>query len=232
MAALAMRCDPRSRELQVIPTTQQVSVILEKPVRLPTSGGRRLRIDPPLCLLRAALLLALLPPHGRSLVEAQQPVLAGSGSRALDAEPFQLIGQVGSQVQLPCLVGKKANCGEPYFVAWYRLNATSRLWARIEHRSDDELAAPASEDQQHRFHLTWPAAEGAGSQSGACNQLAGERLAPSSAEQLELACAHLSIRSLEPADEGRYKCEITFSDSIDFDRCPANTLSQLSVIGK
>lgn len=45
-------------------------------------------------------------------------------------------------------------------------------------------------------------------------------------------CAHLAVDSLELADEGQYKCEITFSEALDFDKCPATTLSQLSVIGK
>lgn len=157
-----------------------------------------------------------------------------------EAEPYQLIGQVGNQAQLPCLVGKRANCGEPYFVAWYKFNGTSRLWTRIEHRSDDEQVAAAASSTstgQHRFHLTWPTLEESSSfKPTVCNQ-AGEQFnnlagSQSQATALNLACAHLTIRSLEPADEGQYKCEITFSDSIDFDRCPSSTLSQLNVIGK
>lgn len=223
-----MRCD-RSQKLQVI-AIKQATVIAHKPTQLQVSPTKLIDRHQPRQrraseggsgqfsfshLLVKLLLLSSTCSfiHGRLIAAVLgQSALSGPGNgatgRPLDAEPFQLIGQVGNQVRLPCLVGKKANCGEPYFVAWYRLNATSRSWTRIEYRSDedDELDA-SSQRPSRRFHFTWPgeAKSGGNSQSTVCNQ-AGERLTFAGANQNrpELNCAHLSVSSLEPADEGQY----------------------------
>lgn len=229
-----MHCDSKPK-LQVTPTQQQATVIAQSraPIKLLCQDRLAVHRCHQLDLLRRLasllILVAVLVHGGRQ------------SAAALLGEPYQLSGQVGKEAQLPCLVGKKANCGEPYIVAWYKWNTISKLWARIEHRSDNEpapISSPLANNNQQikqRYHLTWPSSAAAGdelagsSQSALCNQ---DRLGDGRASRLDLTCAHLTIRSLEPADEGQYKCEITFSDSIDFDRCPANTMSQLNVIGK
>lgn len=189
---------------------------------------------------------------------------------------YQFTSAVGDQTHIPCLIGRQLYCGEPYFVAWYKLNTSSRSWARIEHKSEEELLAseqaslspsvssnvPATFNERVRF--TWWRAQQPSQQSAlpaslstnqqrlvasqakfACEQLSVSGVKSSQLASLQQThrfrsmkldssfdCATLTINSLELADEGQYKCEITFSDSVDFDKCPATTLSRLSLIGK
>lgn len=191
---------------------------------------------------------------------------------------YQLTGAVGEQSHLPCLVGRQLYCGEPYFIAWYKLNTSSRSWARIEHKSEEELLASEASSSSapslpssnvptnfnERVRFTWWRTQLLPQQSAITGQSNNnyhqQRLAASHArfacEQLSVSgvrsnpvsqqshrfrsmkldsnfdCATLTINSLELPDEGQYKCEITFSESLDFDKCPATTLSRLTVIGK
>lgn len=121
---------------------------------------------------------------------------------------FLQVGEVGGQVRLPCLIGRQSYCGDPYFTAWYKLNSSSKAsWTRMELESN-------------RF--SWAAEK----TRGQCEQV------KSQLDLTQLDCAQLTINRVEPADEGQYKCEITFSESLDVDKCPPSTLSQLNVIGK
>lgn len=144
---------------------------------------------------------------------------------------FQLVGQAGAETRLPCLIGKQLHCGEPYFIAWYKFNATGRSWTRIEHLGRSEKAEPVGQRRHSagalssplndRVHFLWArSSRPANCPAGPSSQLS------------RFDCAQLSISSLEPLDEGQYKCEITFSESLDFDRCPASTLTELQVVGK
>lgn len=194
---------------------------------------------------------------------------------------YQLTSAVGDQTHIPCLIGRQLYCGEPYFIAWYKLNTSSRSWARIEHKSEEELLAGEQQTSlpslslsssasvptpfNERVRFTWwraqllsqqsatlPASSNSNQQRFAASQakFACEQLSANGIKSSTLAssqqthrfrfmkldsnfdCATLTINSLELADEGQYKCEITFSDSVDFDKCPATTLSRLNVIGK
>lgn len=189
---------------------------------------------------------------------------------------YHLTGAVGEQSHLPCLIGRQLYCGEPYFIAWYKLNTSSRSWTRVEHKSEEELLAseassspsPSSNVQttfNERVRFTWWRTQMLPQQSAitaslnnnnyqqqrlaatharfACEQLSvnGVRSSPVSQQSHRFRsmkldsnfdCATLTINSLELPDEGQYKCEITFSESLDFDKCPATTLSRLTVIGK
>lgn len=169
---------------------------------------------------------------------------------------FQLIGQSSGEVRLPCLIGKQLYCGEVYFIAWYKLNSTSgRQWTRIEHKTrnaieDEEdsskqqlqntyednnqqqqTSSSQSSSLNDRVQFVWT--PGKQNNRAACladtTQSSSQRLINQAAQ---FDCAQLVIKRLELADEGQYKCEITFSESIDFEKCPSNTMTQLNVIGK
>lgn len=223
-------------------------------------------------------------------------ILITSASQLSEAEPqhrppteYQLVGQVNQEAHLPCLIGRQLYCGEPYFIAWYKFNGSSKSWVRIEHsgssssssksaaNGDDELAndnngnddnlqlaptksaAEAEVTNQHqlsghrpineRVQFTWTRSQQQQQQQHqrgsswrpACDQplngrhgvsAAAAAAAASAKLEANFDCAQLTIGRLELMDEGQYKCEITFSESLDFDKCPATTLSQLSVIGK
>lgn len=245
-------------------------------------GEQAIDIRPqrPLCLvgilLSTAILLSLF------LIGHHQPVCAIHHQLPLDTGPsgngrpneYQLIGEAGHQIRVPCLIGKQLYCGEPYFIAWYKLNVSSKSWIRFEHKSiEDNEASDSMEASSippeassafvagkplaNRVRFDWsPRASQSGGQlrQQAANSLgvsksAGPRSSicsdpsifrPSTInnpQQLALDhanfdCAQLTISPLELSDEGQYKCEITFSESLDFDKCPATTLSQLTVIGK
>lgn len=157
----------------------------------------------------------------------------------LAAADFQLSGELGDSAQLPCLIGRQAYCGEPYFIAWYKHNATSKSWTRIEQKAEEEpdptAARPPGAESgplSDRVRFDWP--RGLSGRRASCPQLLVQAAGASKAAKLEASfdCGQLHIGSLQLADEGQYKCEITFSESLDFDKCPATTLSHLAVIGK
>lgn len=193
-------------------------------------------------------------------VVGQQQLTAGVASLLNE---YQLVGALGDQAHLPCLIGRQLYCGEPYFIAWYKLNSSSRSWTRIEHKSEDELTEAASSSLSNviapfneRVRFTWWRTQPSGSQQQratsqarfACEQVSGSgnnvnsqsplqqvhQSARSMKQQLDtnFDCATLTINSLELTDEGQYKCEITFSETLDFDKCPATTSSRLTVIGE
>lgn len=192
--------------------------------------------------LIASLLLLFIMKPGVSQAELGA-VVAPATASANQLSDFQLTGQVGDTVQLPCLIGRRTFCGDIYFIAWYKYNSSSKSWSRIEHKTEEELDVKRSEpalDQvqvssaSERIRSVWPRAL-AGSRRWACPQLLANGLGSGKlAANLEsnFDCGQLHISSLQLADEGQYKCEITFSDSLDFDKCPATTLSHLGVIGK
>lgn len=207
-----------------------------------------------------------------ALAALVQLALAGQPQPQQQQQPneYQLIGHSAERARLPCLIGKSGFCGEPYFIAWYKLNASSRLWARIEAKSreqeDDETAAPrpatvALADERRRpaassrplaerirFEgwsretrspsncLQTAAAPGEPDERSALllakHQALGQSAASLAAYGQLFDCAQLTISALELQDEGQYKCEITFSDSLDPERCPASTATQLTVIGE
>lgn len=205
------------------------------------------------------------------------PLGLDAGASGNRPNEYQLIGEAGHQIRLPCLIGEPLYCGEPYFIAWYKLNVSSKSWIRFEHRSmeDNELAADPIEISSSnrlaggqsladRVRFDWSASRSSSqSQSAATKQSATKsannfkssicsdpaaifQSSSSSAaainsgptrqrfllDQSNFDCAQLTISPLDLSDEGQYKCEITFSESLDFDKCPATTLSQLTVIGK
>lgn len=148
---------------------------------------------------------------------------------------YQVSGQPGDQVRLPCLIGRQLYCGQPYLIVWYKMNATTKgNWMGILRKSWDELAGDSGKQQQQqqqemdrvRFVWNW---QGVDQPTASVCQRA------SSSNRLDannLDCSELVIGRLEPEDEGQYKCEITFTESLDVDKCPPNTLSQLNVISK
>lgn len=152
---------------------------------------------------------------------------------------FQLVARAGAQARLPCLIGRQLYCGEPYFIAWYKFNASARSWTRIEHKSQqqDEWARPQDTPTLNsRVQFVWARGQPEAAQAAPTRgqPATGACLAepPGRALANQFDCAQLSISALELADEGQYKCEITFSEALDFDKCPASTLSQLNVIGE
>lgn len=220
-----------------------------------------------------ALFLLSIP--AQAFYHQLPPVISGlespgaGGQRPIE---YQLIGEAGQPIRLPCLIGKQLYCGEPYFIAWYKLNMSSKSWVRFEHKSmeDSDLIdsiessgsasvqlAPSSiammtgQPLANRVRFDWspprggdsrqPTAKSANFKSSICSDPAiyhstvavnnpARQLLSEQATNFD--CAQLTISSLELPDEGQYKCEITFSESLDFDKCPATTLSQLTVIGK
>lgn len=195
-------------------------------------------------LLLLLLLLLLAGGHRLAAAEPSNAAAPTTGS-ANQLSDFKLVGQVGESVQLPCLVGRQMFCGDIYFIAWYKLNSSSKSWSRIEHKTEEELdmsqpgtARPDSDNalQQaaERIRSVWPRGLAGGRRSSCpqllVNALDSTKLAANFESNFD--CGQLHISSLKLADEGQYKCEITFSDSLDFDKCPATTLSQLGVIGK
>lgn len=139
-------------------------------------------------------------------------------------DAFQLVGNVNDQAHLPCLIGKQIYCGEPYFIAWYKQSGSSKSWLRLELKSSDE-----SNEGDERF--TWSRrADSSLCQPNVAHRFKSSAAADSIASNYD--CGQLTISRLELADEGQYKCEITFSESLDFDKCPASTISKLSLIGK
>jgi len=266
------------------------------------------------------LMVAVLEMRGpASCSRLVEGAAAGRGT-----ELVQVSGQVGGQAELPCLIGRQSVCGEPYLIAWYRLNGSSRAWHRIEHHSEEEQWPPqwpgASLNERARFlwdrtqrsgaASQWaqvsPAAalhtplqlqfqspassssslassltlradpkvwqqqrtlsggtqsgSGGGNNSYANNnnnnnnngakaaphwplsssncppallqQLQQSQRSPNALQTGHFECAQLALRPLELLDEGQYKCEITFSESVDYEHCPVATVSQLNVIGK
>ena len=184
------------------------------------------------------LLLALAAPaSGQSARQLNSPPTSATN------QDFQVVGQANRTASLPCLIGKQVFCGEPYFIAWYKLNATSRLWTRLEHQTANSEEAPADGHLSpraplNRIRFVW-ARDGQTSCAPASQQVQPDG-SVASAPPLAVArlgnglfdCGQLRIGPLELADEGQYKCETTFSDSLDFDKCPASTSSKLSVTGK
>lgn len=171
---------------------------------------------------------------------ASQQTTRGSN---LNSE-HKLFNQVDEQAQLPCLIGKQEFCGDPYFIAWYKFNSTSRAWLRFDYKTLDSnnnndfqadliesSDSSVSRSFNERVKFVWSRSSAdqraklAPAKSAVCNQ-------QYSSASGDFDCAYLSINSLELADEGQYKCEITFSETLDFEKCPATTLSQLNVIGK
>lgn len=232
---------------------------------------------------------------------------------AAAAEMHQIIAEVGSQAHLPCLIGKALFCGEPYFIAWYKFNTSTRTWTRIEYGSADSSSSsqqpsqdnyesparansiklststsldngpltmgPSSAGERIRFRWKQRAAQSHsqqqkqvsrgnnnqfdssndydGDNSNECfasNSIATSAIAsnvslpvlghPSAAAsaafgsrgadeiRLLFDCATLGISSVDLADEGQYKCEITFSEVLDFEKCPTSTQTRLLVTGK
>lgn len=234
-------------------------------------------------MLKISLLAMVLSLGGK--VPSRWPVETIAGVAATPAtsttttpNEYQLVGQAGGLVRLPCLIGKQANCGEPYFIAWYKLNATSRQWMRIEARSpgdqdqDDEgretMAGGPYRPLADRVQFVWSRTQspmassasscwlGDGTSLKSPTRMLNNGHQQSSQQQQQLLqaalhqqssplaslsmisafqlfdCAQLTIKALELQDEGQYKCEITFSESVEFDRCPASTMTQLNVIGE
>lgn len=199
-----------------------------------------------------------------ALVKQQAAFAAISSAGGGGGELASLVGQVGTSVRLPCLIGRQLFCGEPYFIAWYKLNSDKPTWTRIEYAtataaklaqvdsdrfSNEQQAsrvdnvnsesllqqqtttANQSQEQQDRFNFFR-----GGSGSSCLMNKNGAEQHPSKVQyqQLRLAeleCAQLEISKLELADEGQYKCEITFSESLEVDKCPPTSVSRLTVIG-
>jgi hypothetical protein len=285
--------DKRERRARLRPDTPETGGRKQPPgSRNKTSGRRALQaqvssvivavaVKTIVCIVSIALLLPSAHLDGRPCCVAA--VLAPPSPVAAPIVPneHQLVGQAGDGVRLPCLIGKRAHCGEPYFIAWYKLNATSRQWTRIEarhpgddrdeHEQDDQWQVSASSAPSastpapasgrpiaERVQFVWSRAQsplcwmGAGSNRTALlnnrfqHQAAGgqqqqqQQHQTASSGSLPLMatvlppfdCAMLTIRPLELQDEGQYKCEITFSETVEFDKCPASTTTQLSVIGE
>lgn len=201
-----------------------------KPQMRTTSSATK----PVIVLLLATLLLPDLQPPGNlpevRLISAQQPQQPPGSSEYL------LVGQAGQRAHLPCLIGRQLYCGEPYFIAWYKRNSSSsRDWTRIEYLSPAAVDGDDLGGVRARFAWVPRQSPAELSPSGSCEQLAAaSNLSPQVRLKLEtnFDCAQLTIDRLELRDEGQYKCEITFSESLDIERCPATTLSQLSVIGE
>lgn len=133
-----------------------------------------------------------------------------------------LVGQLGGSVRLPCLVLKRSYCGEPYFIAWYRLNGNRPSWTRIDYEEDQQAAGKLEDEDssaRQRFRYQRRLTSG-------CELSGGTRL-----DLGEVECSQLTISQLELADEGQYKCEITFSDAAEPEKCPSISTSRLTVIG-
>lgn len=186
-----------------------------------------------------------------------------SGSTIAQASSSELValgGQVGQSVRLPCLIGRQFNCGEPYFIAWYKLNVIKpSSWTRIEYvtgqssssmtsdivteSSSDFMTANSyanSNNQSNSNRFTFFRGHTSSSGLTTCDSLLSnsmqqqfpnsKRLATNSFSDFE--CAQLEISQLELHDEGQYKCEITFSESLEVDKCPPSSVTRLTVIGK
>lgn len=237
----------------------------------------------PVILLKTSLVAMMTIMMISLECKAQQQQQQPHQSQPTTPNEYQLVGQAGSLVWLPCLIGKQAHCGEPYFIAWYKLNATSRQWTRLEARSPSDqdqegeeelladrrqpaMAQPAvgqprpladrvqfiwSRSSQSPMSSSCFLADGTNQTMSAgpmltnrlqlANHQAQQLQATSGTQSADLAllsafqlfdCAQLAIKQVELQDEGQYKCEITFSESVEFDRCPASTMTQLNVIGE
>ena len=176
------------------------------------------------CKSQARIIISLLAPLLSLVGVAQAPLPAPSHQNE-----FQLAGQSGGQALLPCLIGRQLFCGEPYFIAWYRLNSSSRAWTRIEQQQQQQQAdSPASQSLNERAHFNW--APGKRQPATGCpNSPAALGRAK---EEQAFDCVQLQVRNLQLSDEAQYKCEITYSESLDFEHCPVSTLSSLAVLGE
>lgn len=156
-------------------------------------------------------------------------------------------GEVNGQARLPCLIGLPFNCGRPYFIVWYKLNAATKgNWAGVLRKSFDEISLASGDtereqssddttinDEHFRFHWNRQLRNRNSNdihQDSLCSQVTQTFSARSNAAN-QFDCAELVIDKVKLEDEGQYKCEVTFTDSLDIDKCPPNTLSQLTVIG-
>ena len=182
------------------------------------------------------------------LLAAVSVCYPASSQPGQQGEQLQLAGNLGESAQLPCLIGRQLYCGEPYFIAWYKFNGSTKSWLRIEHERQAVLGEPApgggalSARVQFGWRRTGGAQAARPSQALASAACGAHPLAVAAAAAAAAAsgrpaesqfdCATLTISPLELIDEGQYKCEITFSESLDFDKCPPTTASQLSVIGE
>lgn len=252
------------------------------------------RVTQTIAFITCLLLIAIAP----ALVTSQQPPQLlqqqQQQQQVSNFNEYHLVGKASGQTQLPCLIGKQKNCGEPYFIAWYKLNVTSKQWTRLDQKTEDELASdqpsgdemPANSAPASKFTWSRNAAAGGGSSPkssfssstsklNACLQHPRFAMVSSAPQRNRNAfpqsyhwqqedqlqqyqyqgankiidlpklaairselesnfdCDLLTINSLDLMDEGQYKCEITFSDSLDdFNKCPTITTSHLLVIGK
>lgn len=136
-----------------------------------------------------------------------------------------LAAQVGGTVRLPCLVGRQLNCGPPYLIAWYKFNASRAAWTRLEYsRPDDKDEQQGADSAKSRFKFY------RGLAASSCGLAASSSRGPDSGDELE--CSQLAIERLDLADEAQYKCEITFSESLDTQKCPPSSVTRLIVIGE
>lgn len=169
----------------------------------------------------------------------------GAGS-----ELTALGGQLGQSVRLPCLIGRQFNCGEPYFIAWYKMSPTRPLagWTRIEYstnqskmqesESGEEASGARSSSSSSSYFASTQVSNSTNQRfsfyrgQAASSCLGDSSMASQKHLATELECAQLEITKLELGDEGQYKCEITFSESLEVDKCPPSSISRLTVIGK
>ena len=181
---------------------------------------------------------------------------------------LSVVASVRQSARLPCAIGPASLCGEPYIVAWYKLQhqqhhqapSPQRTWTRLElatssstsanKRLTFDLAAQLA-TQRHsasmsnsNFDIASSAAAASSSSGAAASQVtSSQRLAKShahiacglggaSAASAPFDCVRLELASVEASDEGQYKCEVTYTESADFSKCPASTSSRLNVVGK
>lgn len=229
-----MHCDVGD-ELQVLAHRFRSTVMFD--LRLAASRTSRLCW---LLLVTLELALALV---GAQLQGGRQMGGLQTTSPQGQTAQYQLVGQAGGLVRLPCLVGLPSVCGLPYFIAWYKHNAREDSWTRFEYRESSELSSESDQIHNQNNQVSGPSRalserveffkpnEHTSSSSPLCSNSAkfNNQLASGSNQ---FGCAQLTIRKLELLDEGQYKCEITFSESIEVDKCPPYTISQLSVTGK
>lgn len=160
---------------------------------------------------------------------------------------FSVSGDARQVLSLPCVVGKQTNCGAPYIIAWYKWTASAKLWQRLDLTSSsslNQLANNSSVAQTNsRFVFDWPPGTlrncpfSALRTSQTLSSSSSSTSSSSSSSSLSLSrhsvdCLALDVRSALVADEGLYKCEVTYAETLDFDKCPSTTLSQLNIFGK
>lgn len=167
-----------------------------------------------------------------SFVSAEsQSNLISVNSNSMIMIDFFVSAESEQLLRLPCKIGSHSNCGLPYIIAWYKFNHKSGTWRRIElPLSAGDTAASLAQGFESRFSFELPTLNqnpGQQQQTKSCLQQNKSTVASSNWQ-----CVFLSIKNAQVFDEGQYKCEVTYAEALDFDKCPQSTASQLTVFGE